>query len=149
MSYYSLFPYESTHVFYFLAGASVIQVEATDNDDPREGQNARLTYSLEKNVIDESSGSPILTIHTRTGLITTALCCLDREKTHQYEIQVVATDGGGLKGECLVMFSLISDVFTTLFTHHCKITCVKVHIIYRMVSFTSCYSGIYDTYFSL
>ena len=84
-----------------LAGSSVIKVEATDHDDPREGQNAQLTYSLEKNVIDESSGSPILTIHTRTGLITTALCCLDREKTPQYEIQVVATDGGGLKGECL------------------------------------------------
>lgn len=78
----------------------MIQVEATDYDDPREGQNAKVTYSLEKNVIDESSGSPILVIHTRTGLITTALCCLDREKTQQYEIQVVATDGGGLKGEC-------------------------------------------------
>ncbi|XP_050738814.1 putative neural-cadherin 2 isoform X2 [Eriocheir sinensis] len=93
-------------------GASVIQVEATDHDDPREGQNAKVTYSLEKNVIDESSGSPILTIHTRTGLITTALCCLDREKTQQYEIQVVATDGGGLKGTGTVVVDVedVNDV---------------------------------------
>ncbi|KAK8406887.1 hypothetical protein O3P69_007442 [Scylla paramamosain] len=93
-------------------GSSVIQVEATDHDDPREGQNAQLTYSLEKNVIDESSGSPILTIHTRTGLITTALCCLDREKTPQYEIQVVATDGGGLKGTGTVVVDVedVNDV---------------------------------------
>ncbi|XP_045129226.1 putative neural-cadherin 2 isoform X2 [Portunus trituberculatus] len=93
-------------------GSSVIKVEATDHDDPREGQNAQLTYSLEKNVIDESSGSPILTIHTRTGLITTALCCLDREKTPQYEIQVVATDGGGLKGTGTVVVDVedVNDV---------------------------------------
>lgn len=83
-----------------LVGASVIRAEASDADDPREGHNARLTYSLEKNVVDETSGSPILTIDTHTGLITTALCCLDREKTQRYAVQVVATDGGGLKGEC-------------------------------------------------
>lgn len=104
----------------------MIQVEATDHDDPREGQNAQLTYSLEKNVIDESSGSPILAIHTRTGLITTALCCLDREKTQQYEIQVVATDGGGLKGEYLARgiatFSFIRHATPTPPAHNCNVT---------------------------
>ena len=31
-------------------------------------------------------------------MIKTAVCCLDREKTPDYSIQVVAMDGGGLKG---------------------------------------------------
>ncbi|KAK3879098.1 hypothetical protein Pcinc_016307 [Petrolisthes cinctipes] len=93
-------------------GASVIRAEASDADDPREGHNARLTYSLEKNVVDEASGSPILTIDTHTGLITTALCCLDREKTQRYAVQVVATDGGGLKGTGTVLVEVedVNDV---------------------------------------
>ncbi|KAG0716375.1 putative neural-cadherin 2 [Chionoecetes opilio] len=85
---------------------------ATDPDDPGEGNNARLVYSLEKNVIDESSGSPIFTIDSEVGVITTALCCLDREKTQRYVIQVVATDGGGLKGTGTVVVDVddVNDV---------------------------------------
>lgn len=37
-------------------------------------------------------------IGARTGILTTALCCLDRETTPEYRIQIVASDGGGLKG---------------------------------------------------
>ena len=70
---------------------------ATDYDDPNEGTNARLKYSIEKNVVNES-GKPIFEIEEDTGVIKTAVCCLDREKTPEYSIQVVATDGGGLKG---------------------------------------------------
>ncbi|KAK8730326.1 hypothetical protein OTU49_008218, partial [Cherax quadricarinatus] len=93
-------------------GSPVIQVVATDHDDPKEGQNAQLVYSLEKNAIDEATGSPIFTIDTHLGLITTALCCLDREKTQRYSIQVVATDGGGLKGTGTVVVDVedINDV---------------------------------------
>ncbi|XP_069195930.1 putative neural-cadherin 2 [Procambarus clarkii] len=93
-------------------GAPVIRVVATDHDDPGEGQNAQLLYSLEKNVIDEATGSPIFTIDTQLGLISTALCCLDREKTQRYAIQVVATDGGGLKGTGTVVVDVedINDV---------------------------------------
>ncbi|XP_045130452.1 putative neural-cadherin 2 isoform X1 [Portunus trituberculatus] len=94
-------------------GSSVTRVVATDHDDPQEGDNAKVTFSLEKNAIDESSGRPIFAIDSELGVITTALCCLDREKTQRYVIQVVATDGGGLKGECegntsvsLLFFSL-------------------------------------------
>ncbi|XP_045584423.2 putative neural-cadherin 2 isoform X2 [Procambarus clarkii] len=90
-------------------GASVAQVSATDNDDPREGHNARLVYSLEKNVIDEASGRPIFAVDSEMGHITTALCCLDREKTQRYAIQVVATDGGGLKGTGTVLVE-VADV---------------------------------------
>ena len=38
-------------------------------------------------------------IDAASGEIRTARCCLDRESTQRYTMQVVATDGGGLKGE--------------------------------------------------
>ncbi|XP_069186499.1 putative neural-cadherin 2 [Procambarus clarkii] len=93
-------------------GTVVAQMVATDHDDPDEGHNARLVYSLEKNVIDESSGSPIFSIDSQLGLITTALCCLDREKIQRYTVQVVATDGGGLKGTGTVVVEVgdVNDV---------------------------------------
>lgn len=73
----------------------VTTVEAFDRDT---GANARLHYSLEKNAIDGASGRPIFEVERDTGRLTTALCCLDRETTSSYTLQVVATDGGGLKG---------------------------------------------------
>ena len=80
------------------AGMMVMTMTATDYDDLEEGTNARLKYSIEKNVIDENTGTPIFEIEEETGIIKTAVCCLDREKTPDYSIQVVAMDGGGLKG---------------------------------------------------
>ncbi|KAK8730596.1 hypothetical protein OTU49_007825, partial [Cherax quadricarinatus] len=79
------------------AGTEVTRVVATDHDDPRESSNAVITYSVDKNVIDEQSGRPIFSIDAVTGSIRTALCCLDREQTPSFVIQVVASDGGGLK----------------------------------------------------
>ncbi|XP_018016523.1 neural-cadherin isoform X4 [Hyalella azteca] len=76
----------------------VMTMTAEDYDDPKEGTNAKLTYSIEKNVIDEKTATPIFEIEPETGVIKTAVCCLDREKTPDYSIQVVAVDGGGLKG---------------------------------------------------
>lgn len=73
-------------------------VSAWDPDDVSEGMNAKFTYSIEKNVLHERSGEAIFAIHAETGLVRTALCCLDRESTPEYRIQVVATDGGALKG---------------------------------------------------
>lgn len=80
------------------AGMVVMTMTAVDYDDPNEGQNAKLQYSIEKNVIEEETGSPIFEIEPETGVIKTAVCCLDRERTPDYSIQVVAMDGGGLKG---------------------------------------------------
>ncbi|XP_048509175.1 neural-cadherin isoform X2 [Athalia rosae] len=80
------------------AGMVVMTMTAVDYDDPSEGTNARLLYSIEKNVIEEETGSPIFEIEPDTGVIKTAVCCLDRERTPDYSIQVVAMDGGGLKG---------------------------------------------------
>ncbi|XP_050723109.1 putative neural-cadherin 2 isoform X3 [Eriocheir sinensis] len=90
-------------------GSLVTRVEATDYDDPQEGDNAKVTFSLEKNAIDEASGRPIFAIDSELGVISTALCCLDREKTQRYVIQVVATDGGGLKGTGTVIVD-VNDV---------------------------------------
>uniref|UniRef100_A0A182XN58 Cadherin domain-containing protein n=1 Tax=Anopheles quadriannulatus TaxID=34691 RepID=A0A182XN58_ANOQN len=79
-------------------GMHVMTIKAEDYDDINEGTNAKIIYSIEKNAIQEDTGLPIFDIHPETGLITTAVCCLDREKTPDYSLQIVATDGGGLKG---------------------------------------------------
>ena len=80
------------------AGMMVMTMTAVDYDDVDEGTNAKLKYSIEKNVIDENTGTPIFEIEEESGVIKTAVCCLDREKTPDYSIRVVAMDGGGLKG---------------------------------------------------
>ena len=75
-----------------------MSMSATDMDDAQDERNARLTYSIEKNVVDEATGDVLFDIDPLTGDIRTAVCCLDREKTSDYSIHVVAVDGGGLKG---------------------------------------------------
>ena len=87
---------------YQIPGTLVATVLATDNDDPNEAKNAQLLYSLEKNVIDESTGEAIFDVDSETGEIRTSVCCLDRENTNRYTLQVVATDGGGLKGTIIL-----------------------------------------------
>ncbi|XP_046994515.1 neural-cadherin-like [Schistocerca americana] len=94
------------------AGTIVLNVTAVDNDDPYEGLNAKITYSIEKNVVDETSGSAIFMIDSDSGEIRTAICCLDRERTPRYSIQVVATDGGGLQGTTTVSIA-VKDVNDT------------------------------------
>ncbi|XP_071534242.1 putative neural-cadherin 2 [Panulirus ornatus] len=86
---------------------SVAVISAWDADDTSEGTNARITYSIEKNVIQERTGEAIFSVHPDTGVVRTAICCLDRETTPEYEIQVVATDGGGLKGTGVVVVRLV------------------------------------------
>lgn len=80
------------------AGMYVMTMRADDYDDINEGTNAKLIYSIEKNAIEEETGAPIFEINPHTGVIKTSVCCLDREKTPDYSLQIVATDGGGLKG---------------------------------------------------
>lgn len=77
----------------------MVTVTARDADDAEDGSNARLTYDIEKNVVVEPSGAALFSVEPHTGLIRTARCCLDREVTPEYRLQVVAADGGGLKGE--------------------------------------------------
>ena len=68
-------------------------------DDADEGDNAVLRYSLQENAVDAKSGQPVFEVDELTGFISTALCCLDREKTNEYKLTLVVRDGGGLKGE--------------------------------------------------
>jgi hypothetical protein len=51
----------------------------------------------EKNVIDENTGTPIFEIEEETGVIKTAVCCLDREKTPDYSIQVINIEADVIK----------------------------------------------------
>ena len=44
-------------------------------------------------------------VEPSTGVLTTSICCLDRETTPLYTLQVVATDAGGLKGGIQYFFS--------------------------------------------
>lgn len=49
------------------SGAEVVTVRAVDLDDPEEGTHARLSFTLEKNVIDEETGRPLFAIGRETG----------------------------------------------------------------------------------
>ncbi|XP_037789240.1 putative neural-cadherin 2 [Penaeus monodon] len=90
-------------------GVPVVLVSAWDADDADEGANAQLTYSIEKNVVDERTGEAIFSVEPRSGLVRAVLCCLDRETSPEYHIQVVATDGGGLKGTSTVVVRLSDE----------------------------------------
>ncbi|UYV85015.1 hmr-1 [Cordylochernes scorpioides] len=79
------------------AGMTVMTMTATDYDDPKEGSNAKLKYSIEQNQVNQN-GELIFTIDEESGVISTAVCCLDRETNPEYTIKVVAMDGGSLKG---------------------------------------------------
>ncbi|XP_049940787.1 neural-cadherin-like [Schistocerca serialis cubense] len=94
------------------AGTFILNVTAVDNDDPYEGSNAKLRYSIEKNAVDERTGSPMFEIDPDTGEIMTVVCCLDRERTPRFTIQVVAIDGGGQEGTTTVSIT-VKDVNDT------------------------------------
>ncbi|XP_022238088.1 neural-cadherin-like [Limulus polyphemus] len=79
------------------AGMTVMTMTATDYDDIKEGENAKLTYSIEQNPVNEN-GELIFAIDKDSGVISTAVCCLDRETNPEYTIKVVATDGGRQSG---------------------------------------------------
>ena len=77
-------------------GQYVTTVSAIDLDDHNQGSNAKPIYTIEDNKVDDN-GDLIFTIDPQSGVIRTAVCCLDRESHSEYVIKVVATDGGGLK----------------------------------------------------
>lgn len=76
-------------------------MSAWDADDAGEGVNARISYSIEENAFHETTGEPIFSLEPQSGLVSTAVCCLDRETTPEYFLRVLATDGGGLQGKCV------------------------------------------------
>ncbi|XP_035275884.1 cadherin-11 [Anguilla anguilla] len=72
-------------------GTSVIQVTATDADDPTYGNSARLVYSI-------LQGQPYFSVEPQTGIIRTALPNMDREARQEYNVVIQAKDMGGHMG---------------------------------------------------
>ncbi|XP_078056149.1 cadherin-20-like [Mustelus asterias] len=72
-------------------GTSVIQLTASDADDPTYGNSARVVYSI-------LEGQPYFSVEARTGIIRTALSNMDREVKDGYRVVVQAKDMGGQMG---------------------------------------------------
>uniref|UniRef100_A0A8C5N3E2 Cadherin-12 n=1 Tax=Leptobrachium leishanense TaxID=445787 RepID=A0A8C5N3E2_9ANUR len=72
-------------------GAYVLQVKASDADDPTYGNSARVVYSI-------LQGQPYFSIDPKTGVIRTALPNMDREVKEQYQVLIQAKDMGGQLG---------------------------------------------------
>ncbi|XP_056306388.1 cadherin-7 [Danio aesculapii] len=84
-------------------GTLVVQVSATDADDPTYGNSARIVYSI-------THGQPYFSVEPRTGIIRTALPNMDRELRDQYVLVIQARDMegqmGGLSGSTSVIVTL-------------------------------------------
>uniref|UniRef100_A0A8C7LXV5 Si:dkey-22o22.2 n=1 Tax=Oncorhynchus kisutch TaxID=8019 RepID=A0A8C7LXV5_ONCKI len=98
------------------ADTSVMEMRATDLDDPKAGKNAILTYRIVQNVRNEINLN-LFSINPSTGTISTVLRSLDREAEDRYLVVVEARDGGGLSGTgtATIMVSDVNDhppVFT-------------------------------------
>uniref|UniRef100_A0A4W3J7T2 Cadherin-12 n=1 Tax=Callorhinchus milii TaxID=7868 RepID=A0A4W3J7T2_CALMI len=72
-------------------GTFVIQVTATDADDPSYGNSARLVYSI-------LQGQPYFSVEPQSGIIRTALPNMDREAREEYQVVIQAKDMGGHMG---------------------------------------------------
>ncbi|KAF7245148.1 Cadherin-7 [Varanus komodoensis] len=85
------------------SGTSVVQVTATDADDPTYGNSARVVYSI-------LQGQPYFSVEPKTGVIKTALPNMDREAKDQYLLVIQAKDmvgqNGGLSGTTSVTVTL-------------------------------------------
>ncbi|XP_037550005.1 cadherin-7a isoform X1 [Nematolebias whitei] len=84
-------------------GTTVVQVAATDADDPTYGNSARVVYSV-------IHGQPYFSVEPKTGVIRTALTNMDRETRDQYVLVIQAKDMvgqmGGLSGTTSVTVTL-------------------------------------------
>ncbi|KAM4606306.1 cadherin-20-like [Polymixia lowei] len=72
-------------------GTSVIQLTATDADDPTYGNSARVVYSI-------LEGQPYFSVDAKTGLVRVSLADMDRETRENYTVVIQAKDMGGQLG---------------------------------------------------
>ncbi|XP_040210117.1 cadherin-24 isoform X2 [Rana temporaria] len=72
-------------------GTSVIQVTASDADDPTYGNSARLVYTV-------LEGQPYFSVDPQTGVIRTAIPNMDRETQDEFLVVIQAKDMGGHVG---------------------------------------------------
>ncbi|XP_077365471.1 cadherin-7 isoform X1 [Festucalex cinctus] len=97
-------------------GTTVVQVTATDADDPMFGNNAKLIYSI-------LQGEPYFSVEPKTGIIVTSWPDMDREAKEQYLVVVQVKDmlglSGGYSASATVSVSL-SDINDNgpIFQHH-------------------------------
>ncbi|OCU01271.1 cadherin-24 [Xenopus laevis] len=99
-------PYRATVPEMSNVGTSVIQVTASDADDPSYGNSARLVYTV-------LEGQPYFSVDPQTGVIRTAIPNMDRETQDEFLVVIQAKDMGGhvggLSGSTTVTVTL-SDV---------------------------------------
>ncbi|KAG5841633.1 hypothetical protein ANANG_G00168700 [Anguilla anguilla] len=72
-------------------GTSIIQVTATDADDPTYGNSARLVYTL-------LQGQQFFSVDPQTGILRTAVPDMDRETQDEHLVVLQAKDMGGHLG---------------------------------------------------
>uniref|UniRef100_A0A671QYC3 Cadherin-22 n=1 Tax=Sinocyclocheilus anshuiensis TaxID=1608454 RepID=A0A671QYC3_9TELE len=84
-------PYSATVPEMANIGTSVIQVTATDADDPMYGNSAKLVYSV-------IQGQQYFTVDPQSGILRTAVPDMDREAQAQYQVVLQARDMGGHQG---------------------------------------------------
>uniref|UniRef100_A0A672NES0 Cadherin domain-containing protein n=1 Tax=Sinocyclocheilus grahami TaxID=75366 RepID=A0A672NES0_SINGR len=82
-------PYVSSIPEMCPTGTTVIQVTATDADDPMFGNNAKLIYSI-------LEGEPYFSVEPKTGIIVTSWPNMDREARETYLVVVQVKDMLGL-----------------------------------------------------
>uniref|UniRef100_A0A8C2XEG4 Cadherin-12 n=1 Tax=Cyclopterus lumpus TaxID=8103 RepID=A0A8C2XEG4_CYCLU len=84
-------------------GTSVLQITASDADDPTYGNSARIVYSI-------LQGQPYFSVDPKTGIIRTALSDMDREAREHYTVIIQAKDMagqvGGLSGSTTINITL-------------------------------------------
>jgi len=86
-------------------GLTVIQVSAIDYDDSNESTNGKITYSIVENHLDNND-NPIFGIDSESGIISSLICCIDREINSQFVLWISATDGQGLSGSSQVIINV-------------------------------------------
>lgn len=87
----------------------VTRLTAIDNDDPHGKYGyGMVKYSIDINRVDKN-GQLIFSINEQSGVLSTAVCCLDRESISEYVIRVMATDGGGLTDVATVSVAVLDE----------------------------------------
>ncbi|XP_041923724.1 LOW QUALITY PROTEIN: cadherin-20-like [Alosa sapidissima] len=84
-------PYQATVPEMSPIGTSVIQLTATDADDPTYGNSARVVYSI-------LQGQPYFSVEPKTGIVRVSLADMDREVRDVYQVVIQAKDMGGQLG---------------------------------------------------
>lgn len=79
------------------AHQAVMTMQAIDADDPEEGNNARLKYTIDQNQVI-GDNRLIFSINEDTGVIYTDVENLDRETNPEYTLKITATDGNNQQG---------------------------------------------------